>query len=728
MKKIFVHHPEHSVCCHEGVIQSLPRDLNDRDYFTCPMHPSLRRLQLGYCPECGMALEPLVNVGQERDDLKSAWWHFLMALFFTILLVVLMWGKELVAQWLSPSNARLIQLLCCTPVCLWTALPLYERGLWGIRQFRLNMYSLISVGVLLTFSYSVIATLVPSFFPASFLDIEGNPFLYFEAAAVMVTLVWLGQVLELKTRDRTSSALRELLYLSPSRAHLVHPNGDEQDIEIDLVKVGDVLRVLPGETIPVDGYVIAGKSAVNEAKISGEAIPIEKEAGSQVIAGTLNSSEILLIEAKKGVHETVLTQIISLVSEAQRSRAYVQRFADKVVQVLVPAVLIGALITFLIWMLFGPAPQFQLALLCMISVVMIACPCALGLATPISVMVAIGRGAQAGIYFKNAQSLEQMAQINTIIFDKTGTLTQGHLSLVGIEIIGHHNKKNLIKMAASLAQHSQQPFALAMLTYAAHKEVSLLPVEKFLAQPGLGIEGKVLGHKVLLGNRLFLEQQGIDFSQLPSLEESGFATSSVLNYLAMDGHLSAIFAFDEQLKQDANNAIDKLKKQKLRIIMVSGDSEENARYLGEKLGISEVYGNMSPEAKGNLVESLRRAQAKVAFVGDSINNAPALLCANVGITLGNGTETIIGGAPVSLLKGDLEPLVRAYTLSHRTSNNIKQNLFWAFLYNTLGLPIAAGVLYSAFGIIVHPMLAAAAMSFSSIAVIVNALRLRSVKL
>ncbi len=732
MKKISVHPSDLNLYCHDGTVHSTPRDLNDKDYFTCPMHPSVRRHSPGFCPECGMALEPLIDQGQEKNELKSAWWNFSIAVFFTMLIVPLAMDDMLFGSFfhnlVPPSVLGLLQLLFSLPVCLWAAWPLYERGLWSVWQFRLNMFSLVSIGVLLSFIYSAVATLIPGLFPHHFLDEAGQPYLYFEAAGAIVSLVWLGQILELKARDRTSSALRALLGLRPVMAHLVHPNGDEQDIEIDLVKAGDILRVLPGETIPIDGRIVEGKSAINEAMISGEPMPVEKKSGDSIIGGTLNTNEMLLIEAQKSVQETVLAQIIALVSEAQRSRAHFQSFADKLAQILVPMVIVISLVSFFAWLFFGPEPQLQWALLSAISVLMIACPCALGLATPMSVMVAIGRGAQAGIYFKNAQALEEMAQITTIVLDKTGTLTQGKASLVGIEMVGAHQKKNVIKMAASIAKNSQHPLSLAIVRYAMDKESRLLPVEKFSSQPGLGLAGEVAGHRIILGNRLFLEQQGVDLSILDNREEPRHEKAFLMSFVAMDGHLAALLAFEDEIKENAVHAINYLKKRKLRIILASGDSLHNTQRMAEKFGISEIYGSMTPLAKANLIESLQRSHAKVAMVGDGINDAPALARSNVGIAMGNGTEVAMGTAHISLLKGELELLVRAHTLARRALNNIKQNLFWAFFYNILGIPIAAGILYPSFGILLHPMIAAAAMSLSSFSVIVNALRLRTVKL
>ncbi len=732
MKKVFVHHPDHSVCCHDGILAHAPRDLSDSDYFTCPMHPSLRRTGPGFCPDCGVALEPLVDRGQGGSELKTARWHFYVSFLCSAVVLSMVMGETVfgpsLSQLLSPQIRLMIELVFSMPVCLWVAWPFYERGLWAVKPSRLNMFTLISIGVILVFVYSVMATLTPHLFPHLFLDQNGQPFVYFEAAVVIVTLIWLGQVLELKARDQTSSALRELMKLSPASAHLLHSNGSEQDIELDLVKVGDVLRVRPGEKIPIDSVVMTGKGLVDEFMISGEQKPLEKLPGDRLFGATLNLTAVLVIEAKRIASETVFAQIIRGVSEAQRSRACFQKFADRVAQIFVPIVIGVAVLTFVVWFNLGPEPQFQWALLNAIAVLIIACPYALGLATPMSVMVAIGRGARAGVIFKNAEAIEQMAFVNTLILDKTGTLTEGNLSLSAIEVCRTINRKNLVKMAASLAQSSEHPLSKAMVSYAQKKSIVLGMPENFIPHPGLGISGVVESAKVIVGSRIFLEQFNIDCREFIETEHALSEKSLSVALVAINGRAMGVLGFSDELKEGAESALNTLKSQGLRIILATGDNEINATRIAHKFAIKEVYAGISPEGRAGLIESLQRSKARVALVSDRTNNAPASSQAHLSIAMDGGSNVALNNADITLLKGDLNHLARARKLSRSAMRNIKQNLFWAFFYNIIGVPIAAGILYPSFGIVINPMMAAAAMSLSSISVIVNALRLRTMRL
>lgn len=732
MKKVLVHRFDQSHCCHDSHVSHIPQDLNDADYYTCPMHPSVRRAAPGFCPDCGMALEPLVDRGHGKSELRTAQRHFYISLICS-LFVVLMALSDMVFDdsffgLVTPHLRMIIELIFSLPVCLWSAWPLYVRGFGGLGSLRSNMFTLISLGVIMAFLYSTMAVLFPGLLPKAFFDHNGQPYIYFEAAVVIVTLIWLGQVLELKARDQTSSALRELMSLSPAMAHLVHSNGSEQDVELDLVKVGDLVRVRPGEKIPVDGVIISGQSAVDESMMSGEPMPVDKGAMDRVIGGTLNLSGALVMEAKKIAGETILAQIIQLVSDAQRSRARFQKVADKVSQILVPVVVFVAVISFFIWLFFGPPPQFQWALLNAIAVLIIACPCALGLATPISVMVAVGRGAQTGVIFKNAESIENMARAQVLVIDKTGTLTKGTISVADSECARNVNKKTFIKMAASVAANSEHPLSKALAAHAQQKSIKLVETKYFLSHAGLGVSGVVESSKVLVGNRNFLEQNGIDVSDFLATEKNMSEKGCSVAWIALDGRAVGIIGFSDTIKDSAAQTLKILKRQGFHIIMATGDNEINARLVADKVGIKEVHAGISPEGKASLVESLQRGHRRVAMVGDGINDAPALARADVGIAMGNGTDIAMSSADISLLQGDLEHLVRARTLSKKATSNIKQNLFWAFFYNALGVPIAAGVLYPSFGILLNPMLAAAAMSLSSLSVIINALRLKLFKI
>lgn len=731
MKKVLIHHFEQNHCCHDSHVSRVPQDLNDADYYTCPMHPSVRRAAPGFCPDCGMALEPLVDRGHGKSELKIAKKHFYVSLICSLFVVILAFSDMVFNDsffgLLSPYLVVLMELVFSLPVCLWAAWPLYVRGFGGLRSLRSNMFTLIGLGVIMAFVYSTIAALFPALFPKAFFDHNGQPYVYFEAAVVIVTLIWLGQVLELKARDQTSSALRELMNLSPAMAHLVHSNGSEQDVELDLVKVGDMVRVRPGEKIPVDGVIISGESAVDESMMSGESLPVDKKAMDRVIGGTLNLSGVLVMEAKKVAGETILAQIIQLVSDAQRSRARFQKIADKVSQILVPLVIIVATICFFTWLFLGPPPQFQWALLNAIAVLIIACPCALGLATPISVMVAVGRGAQTGVIFKDAESIEHMAKAQVLVIDKTGTLTKGAISVTESECARSVNKKTLIKMAASVAVNSEHPLSKALVAYAHQKAISLVDTKYFLSHAGLGVSGVVEASKVLVGNRAFLEKNGVDVTDFLELEKAMSEKGCSVAWVAFDGRAVGIIGFSDSIKESAAQTLKILKRQGFRIIMATGDNEINARLVAEKVGIKEVYAGISPEGKASLVESLQRGRRRVAMVGDGINDAPALAKADVGIAMGNGTDIAMSSADISLLKGDLEHLVRARILSKKAMRNIKQNLFWAFFYNALGVPVAAGVFYPLFGLLLNPMIAAAAMSLSSLSVIINALRLKLFK-
>jgi Cu+-exporting ATPase len=708
-------HPEHAA----------PQPAKAGVDYTCPMHPDVRQKGPGSCPYCGMALEPVTFTAggeEENPELVDMTRRFKVSLAFTVPLFALAMARMTPV---FPSHAawlNWIELLLATPVVLWGGKLFFERAWSSLRMRSPNMFTLIGLGTGTAYLYSLIACLAPGVFPASLRDHHGEIPVYFEAAAVIVTLVLLGQVLELRARGQTSSAIRALLGLAPKTARLVF-NGREQDIPLELVRPGDTLRVRPGEKVPVDGIVIEGESAVDESMITGEAMPVEKRSPDPVIAGTLNGSGSFLMEARHVGSETVLAQIVKMVSEAQRSRAPIQRLADTVAAWFVPAVVLIAAASFVLWLLYGPEPRFAYALLAAVSVLIIACPCALGLATPMSIMVGTGRGARAGVLIRNAEALETLVKVDTLVVDKTGTLTEGKPKLVTVD-----GSAEALRLAASLEQASEHPLASAIVAAARERVLTLAKPEQFRAIAGKGVTGTVDGHSIAVGNEPLLREAGIDTesSHARASELRGRAETVML--VAIDGAVQGLLGVADPVKPSTPEAVRVLRGAGIHLVMLTGDNAATANAVARELGIEDARAEVLPAGKSDVVAALQREGRTVAMAGDGINDAPALARADVGIAMGTGTEIAMESAAITLVKGDLRGIAKAIRLSRATMRNIRQNLFFAFLYNALGIPIAAGALYPVFGIVLSPMIAAAAMTFSSVSVISNALRLRNAEL
>ena len=702
--------------------------------YTCPMHPEIVRDAMGSCPICGMALEPRVVTLEEGEnpELVDMTRRFWVSVVLSLPLLLIAMSEMLPANPVT-SIAKMrtlvwIQMALATPVVLWGGSPFFVRAWRSIRNRSLNMFTLIGLGIAVAYIYSLIATLAPKLFPASFRDHAGNVPVYFEAAAVITTLVLLGQVLELKARSATSTAIKSLLGLAPKTARRVGLDGSEQDVPLDQVHVGDPLRVRPGEKVPVDGIVVEGSSSVDESMVTGEPIPVEKQAGNALIGGTINGTGSFIMRAERVGSETLLSQIVQMVAEAQRSRAPIQRLADTVAGYFVPIVILIALVTFAVWATLGPEPRAAYALINAVAVLIIACPCALGLATPMSIMVATGKGAQAGVLFKNAEAIEVLRQIDTLVVDKTGTLTEGKPKLVSVSAQRGVDERELLRLAASLERGSEHPLAAAILSGAQERRIELTRAESFESVTGKGVRGTVDGRSVALGNRALLEDFKIDAAELANQAEQLRADGQTVMFAVVEGLLAGLLAVADPIKESTPDAIKELHAKRIRIVMLTGDSGTTAHAVASKLGIDEVVAEILPTAKAEAVKAFQSEGRKVAMAGDGINDAPALAQADVGIAMGTGTDVAMQSAGVTLVKGDLRGIVRAIHLSRATMRNIKQNLFWAFVYNSVGVPIAAGVLYPFFGLLLSPMLAAAAMSFSSVSVIANALRLRRVTL
>jgi Cu+-exporting ATPase len=693
--------------------------------YTCPMHPEIVQIGPGTCPKCGMALEPMDMVAEEQADpeYESMRKRFWVSAALSLPLLVLSMFGEMLGLRLQPGTRNAIELLLTTPVVLWCGWPFFQRFWASLVNRSPNMFTLIGLGTGAAYLYSVAATLFPQFFPASFRDMQGGVAVYFEAAAVIITLVLLGQVLELRARQRTSGAIRELLHLAPQIAHLVS-GGTEREVRLEQVKPGDALRVRPGERVPVDGVVREGASAVDESMVTGEPLPVEKSVGDKVTGGTLNASGSFVMAAERVGSDTLLARIVKLVSEAQRSRAPMQRLADKVAGYFVPGVVAAAILAFLGWAIWGPEPRMAHALLAAVAVLIIACPCALGLATPMSIMVAVGRGASVGVLVRNAEALETLARVDTLVIDKTGTLTEGKPHLTNVRVLeGTKLAENaLLSLVASVERASEHPLARAIVRAAEERKLPLAPVTEFQASPGGGLQARVLGKQVLAGTARFLGQQGIvrDAGGDSDVAESA---STAIN-VAVDGRLVAVLSLSDEIKASTPEAIRALREGGLRVVMLTGDRREAAKNVAAQLGIEEFEAEVLPEQKTDVIEKLKAEGRIVAMAGDGINDAPALAAAHVGIAMGTGTDVAIESAGITLVKGDLRGIVRARKLSRATLRNIKQNLGFAFLYNALGIPIAAGIFYPVFGWLLSPMIASAAMSFSSVSVITNALRLR----
>ncbi len=701
--------------------------------YTCPMHPEIIQIGPGACPICGMALEPMdafaeVEADPEYDSMLRRFWVS-AALSLPVLLLAM--SGDVLKLPLSSGARNWIEFVLATPVVLWGGWPFFQRFWASLVNRSPNMFTLIALGTGAAYLDSVAATLFPQIFPASFRDMHGAVSTYFEAAAVITTLVLLGQVLELHARQQTSSAIRSLLSLAPKQAHLLGADGTERDVALDVVKVGDRLRVRPGENIPVDGEIIEGASAVDESMVTGEPMPVEKSVGDKVTGGTLNASGSFVMLAERVGSETILAQIVKLVSEAQRSRAPMQRLADKVASYFVPAVIVAAVLAFGGWALFGPEPRFAHALIAAVAVLIIACPCALGLATPMSIMVAVGRGAHVGVLVRNAEALETLAKVDTLVVDKTGTLTEGKPQLAGVEVFEGtgYTKDTLLSLAASLERSSEHPLARAIVRAAEEKKLPLAPVSDFLATAGGGVEARVLNKHVLAGTAAFLKGRGIEVTakdHTASQEQAAAPITTV--YLAVDGKVAGAFFLSDKIKTSTPQAIHALRDEGIRIVMLTGDRRATAAKVASELGIEEVEAEVQPQQKGEIINRLRDQGRIVAMAGDGVNDAPALAAAHVGIAMGTGTDVAIQNAGITLVKGDLRGIVRARKLSRAAIRNIKQNLVFAFLYNALGIPVAAGVFYPFFGWLLSPMIASAAMSFSSVSVIANALRLRKASL
>jgi len=702
--------------------------------YTCPMHPQIVQIGPGSCPICGMALEPMdplavVEADPEYDSMRKRFW--ISAALSLPLLVLSMFGEYLGLH-LAPALRNWIEFVLATPVVLWGGWPFFQRFWASLVHRSPNMFTLIGLGTGAAYLDSVVATVFPQMFPVSFRGIDGGEPVYFEAAAVITTLVLLGQVLELRARQQTSGAIRALLNLAPQQAHLLTADGREQDVTLDKVKPGDQLRVRPGERVPVDGVIREGASAIDESMITGESMPAEKSLGDKVTGGTLNTSGSFVMEAERVGSETMLAQIVKLVSEAQRSRAPMQRLADRVASYFVPAVVATAAITFMAWAFLGPQPRFAHALVAAVAVLIIACPCALGLATPMSVMVAVGRGAHAGVLIRNAEALETLAKVDTLVIDKTGTLTEGKPTVDRVIVFDHGSSKfgpgrceeNLIQLAASVESNSEHPLARAIVGAAEARGISLSPIVDFRATPGGGAEGRVRNEVVWIGALTFLSARGVDTSASEN-DPSVKASTTTLVFVAVNQKLAGAFSLADPIKASAAEAIRQLRAEGIRIVIATGDRREVAQRIAQDLAIDQVESEVQPQQKAQTVDRLREQGHVVAMAGDGINDAPALAAADVGIAMGTGTDAAIESAGITLLKGDLRGIVRARRLSRATIANIKQNLGFAFLYNTLGIPIAAGILYPFFGLLLSPMLASAAMSLSSVSVIANALRLRN---
>ena len=701
--------------------------------YTCPMHPQIVQLGPGACPICGMALEPMdvfaeVEADPEYDSMRRRFWVS-TALSLPLLLLA-MFGESLGLH-LAPAALHWIELVLATPVVLWGGKPFFQRFWASLVNRSANMFTLIGLGTGAAYLDSLVATVYPQIFPASFRDMHGAVPVYFEAAAVITTLVLLGQVLELRARQRTSGAIRALLDLTPAQAHRISTDGTEADVSLSDVQRGDLLRVRPGESVPVDGTIREGASAVDESMVTGEAMPVEKSPGDTVIGGTLNASGSFVMEAERVGGETMLAQIVKLVSEAQRSRAPMQRLADKVAGYFVPAVIATAVLAFVGWLFFGPEPRFAHALVAAVSVLIIACPCALGLATPMSIMVAVGRGAHAGVLIRNAEALETLAKVDTLVVDKTGTLTEGKPRVTSIYVFADSalSKEALLSLAAGVERSSEHPLARAIVLAAEQAQVPIANASEFRATAGGGVAGRVAGKAVLAGTKSFLQSRGVDLSQnnLPKLTEPN-SSPATLVYVAVEGRLAGVFLLSDQIKPSTPEALRALRSEGIRVVMVTGDRQETARKVAGELEIEDVHAEIQPQQKAEILKRFREQGRVVAMAGDGINDAPALAAADVGIAMGTGTDVAIESAGITLVKGDLRGIVRARRLSRATIRNIRQNLAFAFLYNTLGIPIAAGVLYPIFGWLLSPMLASAAMSFSSVSVIANALRLRKAPL
>ncbi len=701
--------------------------------YTCPMHPEIRQVGPGSCPICGMALEPLSATAETgpSDELINMRRRFWIGVALAVPLVILEMGAHVpdldLHRYIFPQAAVWVQFLLATPVVLWAGWPFFVRGWASVRNRSLNMFSLIALGVGAAYVYSLAAIFAPGLFPES-LRTDGVVAVYFEAAAVITVLALLGQVLELRAREQTGGAIRALLNLAPKTARRIGDDGNDQEIPLEQVQIGNRLRVRPGDSVPVDGIVVEGRSAVDESMVTGESLPVEKEQGASVIGGTINGTGSLVMRAEKIGADTMLARIVQMVAEAQRSRAPIQRLADRVSAWFVPAVILVAVMAFVAWMIWGPPPAFAYALVAAVSVVIIACPCALGLATPMSIMVGVGKGATAGVLIKNAEALERFEKIDTLVVDKTGTLTEGKPRVVAVLAAQGFDEATVLSLGASLERSSEHPLAAAIVASAKERSTDLKDVTNFSSVTGKGVTGTIGGRKVAIGNTKLLQDLGVASADLDRQAEESRRDGATAIFVAVDGQPAGIIAVADPIKATTPAALASLRADGVRIVMLTGDNRTTAQAVADKLGIADIEAEVLPEQKNAIVRRLRSEGRAVAMAGDGVNDAPALAEADVGVAMGTGTDVAMQSAGVTLVKGDLAGIARARALSRATMRNIRQNLVLAFVYNALGIPLAAGVLYPAFGLLLSPIVAAAAMSFSSVSVIANSLRLRFARL
>jgi Cu+-exporting ATPase len=716
-----------------GHVSEEPASARAGRLYTCPMHPEVVQNEPGACPKCGMALEPMTVAAEEEEDpeLKDMTRRFWVGAALAAPVLILAMGEHVgipVSALIPARLANWIELILATPVVLWAGWPFFERGYYSVKRMSLNMFTLIALGTGVAWLYSVVATIVPNVFPAAFRTEGGAVPVYFEAAAVIVALVLLGQVLELRARRSTSGAIKALLGLAANTARVVHDDGTEEDVPLEQVRIGDRLRVRPGEKLPVDGRVVEGRTSVDESMITGEPIPVEKNPGDQVVGATINQTGSVLMEAERVGADTVLSQIVQMVGAAQRSRAPIQRLADLVASYFVPIVITVSVLTFIVWSIWGPAPAMVYALVNAVAVLIIACPCALGLATPMSVMVGVGKGAQNGVLIKNAEALEVLERVDTLVVDKTGTLTEGRPRLVTVLAEEGRGEQDLLQAAASLERGSEHPLATAIVNGAKDRGIQPDQTRGFESVTGRGVQGFVGNHEVLLGNQRFLEESGVGLGRLRERADDLRQDGQTVMFVAIDGKAAGLLGVADPIKESTPEAVRLLHEDGIEMIMLTGDSQTTAEAVARKLGIDRVKAEVLADQKGQAIQELQREGRTVAMAGDGINDAPALAQADVGIAMGSGTDVAMESAGLTLMRGDLSGIVKARRLSRATMRNIRENLFFAFIYNSIGIPIAAGVLYPFFGVLLSPIIAAAAMSFSSVSVVGNALRLRRARL
>lgn len=725
------HHDHHDAHHHAAPAAPPPKLVkgNKDVEYTCPMHPEIRQMGPGNCPICGMALEPVIAIGEagESPELRDMTRRFWIGLVLTVPVFALEMGGHVVdiGHLIGAQASNWIQMLFATPVVLWAGWPFFTRGWASVVNRSLNMFTLIALGTGAAWLYSMVGTLAPGLFPADLRGHGGAVPIYFEAAAVITVLVLLGQVLELRAREKTSGAIKALLDLAPKTAIRVRADGTDETVQIDVILEGELLRVRPGEKVPVDGELVEGKGTVDESMVTGEPMPVAKTPGAKVTAGTINQTGGFVMRAEKVGADTLLSQIVHMVAAAQRSRAPIQRTADQVAAWFVPLVLLVAALTFAAWLWWGPSPAFSYALITAVAVLIIACPCALGLATPMSIMVGVGRGAQHGVLIRDAEALERMEKVDTVVVDKTGTLTEGRPKVVHVEPAAGFRADDVLQKLASVERASEHPLAMAVVASAQERQLQLAEVTDFDSPVGKGVVGNVAGVGVVSGAPRFLAEHGIDVTPLDAAAEQQRARSATVIFVALDGKLAGFVAIADPIKQTTPAALAGLRDAGVRIVMLTGDGRTTAEAVGRQLGIDEVVAEVFPDDKAAIVQRLRREGRVVAMAGDGVNDAPALAAADVGVAMGTGTDVAMESAGVTLLKGDLMGIVRARRLSHATMKNIRQNLFLSFAYNVAGIPLAAGVLYPFFGLLLSPQVAAAAMALSSVSVIGNALRLRS---